>query len=150
MGRTYTSIVYHLVIVTKGRNPTLWKPKRKLLYKYLSGLLEKKRCFVHAINGVEDHVHLVFKLHPGLALANLVKDLKLAAHVFIKDHREDFLAFEGWQLGYAAFTCDERSIAGLIAYVNNQEEHHRSRTSLLELELLLHHYDIEYDPKYFE
>jgi hypothetical protein len=42
-------------------------------------------------------------LHPSAALADLVKDIKLASSDYIKNEKL-FSNFNGWQDGYAAFT----------------------------------------------
>ena len=39
------------------------------------------------MNGVEDHIHIVTHLHPATALADLVKDVKIASAGFIKTNR---------------------------------------------------------------
>ena len=100
---TYTQILYQLVFSTKHRNPTLLKENRRDLYKCIWGILNNKNCMVYQIGGVEDHTHIVFDLHPSIALSNLVKDIKLGATSFIKE-KEIFPDFEGWQDGYGAFT----------------------------------------------
>ena len=42
-------------------------------------------------------------VHPSVALADLVKDIKVASSGYIKE--KDLLPdFDGWQDGYAAFT----------------------------------------------
>ena len=81
----YTQIIYQVVFATKYRRKVLTKPNRDNLIGYFYGLFKKKKCFVHAINGVSDHFHFVFALHPTVALSDLVKDLKLSSHYRIKD-----------------------------------------------------------------
>ena len=75
---TYTRIRYHLVFATKDHRSVLSDPRRSELYKYISGIIKNKGCQVVTINGVSDHLHLLFSLHPAVALANLVKDIKVA------------------------------------------------------------------------
>ena len=100
------------------------KPNRDQLYKYIWGILQNTRCHLYRINGVEDHLHIVTHLHPSVALADLIKDIKIASSLFIK---EQFLFpdFVSWQEGYGAFTYSIKEKDRLINYVKNQEEHHK-------------------------
>ena len=145
---TYTQILYQLVFSTKHRIPTLLKENRRDLYGCMYGILKNKNCFVHQIGGVEDHTHIVFSLHPSIALANLVKDIKLGATSFIKE-KGIFPDFVGWQDGYGAFTYSIEAKEALIAYAKNQEEHHKTQSSFDEMKQMLHEFKIDFDEKYF-
>jgi REP element-mobilizing transposase RayT len=102
---------------------------------------------LYRINAVEDHVHIVSHLHPTVALASLVKDIKIASSPFIKD-KALFKHFVGWQEGYGAFTYSFRDKGKLIEYVKNKEEHHKKITFREEYITLLKEHGIEYDEKY--
>lgn len=144
---TYTQILYQIVWSTKNRKPSLTKNYRIQLFQYIWGLLKKKRCHLYRINGVEDHLHIVTHVHPSIALASLVKDIKLAASSHIKEESL-FDDFDGWQSGYAAFTYSIDAKDNLIEYVKRQEEHHRKITFEEELRELLKEHHIPYDEKY--
>lgn len=146
---TYTQILYQIVFGTKGRKPTLIKENRPALFKYIAGILKNKKCHLYRINGVEDHLHIVTHLHPSVALASLIKDIKIASSGFIKSNGL-FPDFTSWQVGYSAFTYSIEAKNNLIEYVKNQEEHHKAKTYREELiELFLKH-EIEFDEKYLE
>ncbi len=111
--------------------------------------MKNKRCHLYRINGVEDHIHIVFALHPSVALASLVKDIKLSATAYIKK-TGIFPDFGGWQEGYGAFTYAVKAKSNLIRYVMNQEEHHRKKSSLTEYISLLEANQVEYDKQFLE
>jgi putative transposase len=96
---------------------------------------------------MEDHVHILSHLHPSIALASLVKDLKIASSLFIKSNGL-FTNFAGWQEGYGAFTYSFKDKDRLINYVRNQEEHHKRITFKDEYMTLLHEHSIEFQEKY--
>jgi putative transposase len=146
---TYTQILYQIVFSTKDRTPVLVKEKRPELFKYIWGLLRKKKCHLYRINGVEDHIHIVTHLHPTVALAALIKDIKVSSSDFIKENNI-FPDFENWQLGYAAFTYSFTAKNHLIEYVKNQEDHHRITTFREELIALLKEHGVEFDEQYLE
>ena len=149
MGNTYTRIIYQVVFSTKHRQPTLWKPRRADLFAYMGQTLKNKKCFVYRVGGVDDHVHLVFALHPTVALSDLVKDIKLAASDWMKNNPTFFPAFDYWQGGYGAFTYTKEALPNLIRYVDNQEAHHDTESSRDELRRLLTEHGIEIDDRYF-
>jgi putative transposase len=144
---TYTQILYQIVFSTKYRDPTMIKKDRPLLFESISGVLKEKDCHLYQVNGVEDHLHIVTHLHPSVALADLVKDIKLSAWDLIK-RNDMFPSFSGWQDGYGAFTYAVDAKDRLIEYVINQETHHRSELFIDEYKALLKEHKIEFDEKY--
>jgi REP element-mobilizing transposase RayT len=144
---TYTQILYQIVFSTKYRAHSLIKEHRAELFQHMWGLLKNKRCHLYRINGVEDHLHILTHLHPSIALADLVKDLKLSSSKLIKETNL-FPQFNGWQDGYGAFTYSIGAKNNLIQYIKNQEEHHKTKTFLDEYIELLKEHDIEFDEKY--
>lgn len=144
---TYTQILYQIVFSTKQREQTLNAEQRPELFKYIWGILQSKKCHLYQIGGVSDHLHIVSHLHPNVALSNLVKDIKLASTTHIKT-KNIFPQFNGWQDGYGAFTYSIKEKEQLIAYVKNQEEHHKKKTFKEEYIELLHEHGIEFNEKY--
>jgi putative transposase len=90
---------------------------------------------------------LCYIFNPTIALASLIKDIKLASSGFIKD-KSLFKNFTGWQDGYGAFTYSFKDKDRLIEYVKNQEEHHQKVTFKEEYIALLKEHEIEFDEKY--
>ncbi|MBV6440220.1 MAG: IS200/IS605 family transposase [Haliscomenobacteraceae bacterium CHB4] len=146
---TYTQLLYQIVFSTKYRKPALDKENRPALFQYIWGLLDNKKCHLYRINGIEDHIHIVTHIHPTVALAFLVKDIKIASSGYIKENGL-FPDFEDWQIGYGAFTYSIEAKKNLIEYVKNQEEHHRVKTYREELMELLREHKIKFDEKYLE
>lgn len=146
---TYTQILYQIVFSTKRRKPALARENRPELFKYIWGLLKNKKCHLYRINGVEDHIHIVTHIHPTVAPAFLVKDIKIASSGYIKEN-DFFPDFEEWQDGYGAFTYSYKEKDTLIEYVKNQEEHHKTKTYREELIELLQEHGVAFDEKYLE
>jgi len=145
---TYTQILYQIVFSTWNHEHTLNDENRQELFKYIWGILNKKRCHLYRIGGITDHIHIVTHIHPSVSLANLVKDIKLAGTEFIKSENL-FPNFSGWQDGYGAFTYSIGDKDRLIKYVKNQKEHHIIKTFKEEFIDLLKDHGIEFNKKYF-
>jgi len=144
---TYTQILYQIVFSTKDRHLTMIDSGQERLYRFIWGILQNKNCHLYRINGVEDHIHILTHLHPSVALAELVKDIKLAASEFIKEEKL-FPLFSGWQDGYGGFTYSISAKDNLIEYVKNQKEHHKTVSSRDEYISLLKEHGIDFDEKY--
>lgn len=144
---TYTQILYQLVFTTKDRLNTMCESSQDQLYRYISGLLKNKNCHLYQINGVEDHIHIVTHIHPMIAPALLIKDIKLATSSFI-DKEKIFPKFKGWQDGYGAFTYSYSEKDKLIEYVKNQKEHHKKNDFREEYISILREHGIDFDERF--
>jgi REP element-mobilizing transposase RayT len=135
------------VFSTKNQKKTLVELEREKIHRFIWGVLNNKKCHLYRIGGVEDHIHIVTHVHPMVAVAHLVKDIKIASSIFIK--REKILPeFTGWQNGYGAFTYAVSAKDNLIDYVKTQKEHHKKITFREEYRSLLREHQIEFDEKY--
>ena len=146
---TYAQIIYHIVFSTKHRGTTLLAERRRDLFAYIWGILKKNQCHLYRLNGVADHIHILTSLHPTVALAELVKDIKVASSTWIKTEAV-FPMFDHWQDGYGAFTHSVKDKDALIEYIKNQEEHHRTETFADEYRRFLKDAGIEFDERYLE
>jgi len=117
------------------------------LYKYIWGILKNKKCHLYRIGGVENHLHIITHVHPTIAIAYLVKDIKIASSKYIKTENI-FPNFNGWQDGYGAFTYSISAKDNLIEYVKNQKEHHKRASFKDEYISLLKEHGIEFEEKY--
>jgi len=144
---TYTQILYQIVFGTKDHEMTMIASGQEKLFKYIWGVLKNKNCHLYRIGGVEDHLHIVTHVHPTVAVAYLIKDIKLAASDVIKSEKI-FPYWGGWQDGYGAFTYAISAKDNLIEYVKNQKEHHKKVSFRDEYISLLKEHGIEFDEKF--
>ena len=146
---TFTQIYYHLVFSTKGRERVLIEEHYKEFFRYTWGIVRNNDSHLYRINAVEDHVHILTSVHPSVALADFVKDIKVATSVWIKE-KGLFPGFEAWQEGYGGFTACHADKDQLIEYIKNQQEHHRVKSFAEELREMLVEAGVEFDEKYLD
>lgn len=144
---SYRQIFYQIVFGTKYRESTIEEAHCEELYKYIWGIIKKKNCHLYRINGIEDHIHIFSDLHPSIALADYVKDIKVASSIWMKECGK-FPKFIAWQEKYGAFTYSIKEKDIIINYVKNQKEHHKHETFYDEFKRLLIENGIEFDEKY--
>jgi len=144
---TYTQIFFQIVFGTKNNERTLIESGQENLYKYIWGILKNRKCHLYRIGGVEDHLHIITHVHPTVAVAYLIKDIKIASSVYIKAENI-FPDFNGWQDGYVAFTYSISAKDNLIEYAKNQKEHHQKVSFSDEYISILKEHGIEFNEKY--
>ncbi len=144
---SYRQILYHLTFHTKNSEMVLGNSANDELYKYIWGVLKNNNCKLYRINGVEDHIHIVCDLHPSVALANLMKDIKVSSSVWIKEQKI-YPLFSNWAEGYGAFTLSLKEKDSVIKYVMNQQEHHKTESFREEYIRILKENGVDFDEKY--
>ena len=144
---SYRQIIYHIVFATKYREPILVEAHLPKLYNYIFGVIKQKNCLLYRIGGRPDHIHILTDLHPSIALADFVKDIKLSSSLFMKESGL-FPLFSYWQEGYGAFTHSLKEKARLIHYIKNQREHHLGIDLVDEYKTLLHEHGVPFDERY--
>lgn len=144
---SYRQILYHLTFHTKNSEKVLKNSENDELFKYIWGILKNKRCKLYRINGVEDHIHIVCDLHPSVALANLIKDIKVSTSGWIKN-RNLYPRFSYWAESYGAFTLSIKEKEAVIQYVINQQEHHKKVSFRDEYIQLLRENGLNFDEMY--
>ena len=145
---TYTQILYQVVFGSKDHIPFLTPENENILFGYIAGILKNKSCHSYIVGGAGNHVHIITHLHPAVALASIMKDIKMASHKMILENRKLFLRFPGWQVGYSAFTYHISAKENLIRYVENQREHHKIHSFKDELIRLLKENSVDYNDEY--
>jgi REP element-mobilizing transposase RayT len=148
MSSTYLSLHYHLVFATKNREPIIAPDWRERLHEYLGGTVVGLGGISERVGGVADHVHLLVGLNSTHCLADFMRELKKAGSVWV--HEEIGFAQFAWQEGYAAFTVSATARPAVRRYIENQEEHHRQKSSSDELVKMLAMAGVEYDARYFD
>ena len=147
MADTYTQIYLHVVFAVKGRLNLIDKSHKDELYKYITGIITNAGQKLIAINGMPDHVHLLIGLKPSMNLSDLIRDVKANSSRFINEKRWVLGKFE-WQHGFGAFSYSHSQLNVIIAYIQNQEDHHRTQTFREEYIQLLERFEIDFKSKY--
>jgi putative transposase len=140
-------LTYHVVFSTKYRHPTITDAIQERLYEYIGGTIRAKKGHLIEIGGVADHVHIMVRLSPALAVADVVRDIKANSSKWMNDQPETSQAFE-WQKGYGAFTVSYSQTPSVEKYIQNQPEHHRTRSFQEEYIEFLKRHGIEFRLEY--
>jgi putative transposase len=145
---SYRQLLYHLVFRTKDGLPIIRQDNASHLYSYISGIIKNKNSHLYRINGIENHVHILTDIHPSIAIADFMREIKASSSGWMKNSGY-FPEFKGWSDGYGSFTCSYMDMGRLIDYIRNQQEHHKKKSFDEEYRHLLMESGIQIDEKYF-
>jgi len=143
----YTQLYVQLVFAVKNRDAVLHKAIRQRVFEYMSGILKDLKHKSIIINGVSDHVHILYGENPTKCISDTVHDIKRSSSIFINDEKMCHGRFS-WQDGYGAFTYSRSQLDDIYRYIQNQEEHHKKKTFREEYIQFLQKFEIEYDEQF--
>ena len=147
MSQSFTNLLYHIIFSTKDRRPLITLDYQPRLYSYIGGTIRDLGGSSFGINGMEDHVHVVARLRPDKARADVLRDLKAGASGWMHDVFPSLSDFS-WQRGYGAFTVSQSNLHQVQRYVMNQKAHHQKMSFRDEFLEFLKANEIEFDERY--
>jgi putative transposase len=144
MSHTYFQSIMHVVFSTKDRRNLIPSAMKDRLWSYAAAICQRQKVFVHAVGGMEDHIHLLLQFPAMVSVPKAINALKVNSSGWMADHTGAF----AWQEGYGAFSARKSNIAKVIRYIRSQERHHKKMRYEEEFIALLEKHGIECDPKY--
>lgn len=125
----YSEINFHLTWHTKNSLPMIRERIEERLYHYLTHkILDTPGARLHAIGGIETHIHIAVSLLPNILVSDWVGKLKGSSSHYI-NHEVQPKALQ-WQRGYGIVSFGTKDLQWVVEYIKNQKEHHlRGRTA---------------------
>ena len=151
MSQSLSQIWVHIIFSTKNRYPFLKDLSvRTRTYNYMGAVCANLKCKVIAINGVEDHVHLLISLHKNISISELVEEVKKSSSKWVKSlgNQDNDLSKFYWQSGYGAFSVSQSNLEAVRKYVVNQIKHHAKQGFQDEFREFLIKYAVAYKEEY--
>jgi len=147
MASSFISVYIHFVFSTKERRKLIEKTIRPRLWAYLGGIAKQNKMVALAVGGTDNHAHLLISIPAAISPSKAIQLIKAGSSKWIHDefpHKNEF----AWQVGYSAFSVSPKRVQSVIDYINNQEEHHKTRTFEEEYIVFLKSSGFEYDEKH--
>ena len=147
MPQSLSLVIVHVIFSTKERRPFIEPDTRPKLHAYLATVARNAGCDAYRVGGVADHVHLAIRLSRTITIADLVETLKTSSSKWLKTQSPGLDEFS-WQRGYGCFSVGPSDLDALCAYIDHQEEHHKTRTFQDEFRMFLEKYGVKYEEAY--
>ena len=123
----------HVVWATWRRLPLVDDSVAERLHEMIRKKCVELGCPPVAVGGIADHVHLLVRLHPSVAVARLVGEAK-GISSFLMNHELRPGGSFRWQERYDAITVAPDDLPAVERYVNRQPLHHGTRQLLCDFE----------------
>jgi REP element-mobilizing transposase RayT len=140
MSHSFYKIWLHVIFSTKDRQPLIESSKEKLIFQFMYEELKEQDCSVRIINGMSDHVHLLFLQNPNKSISEIIKQVKGSSSHWINQNKITQLQF-AWQTGYAVYSVSESQLEKTYLYIKNQKTHHQKRSFIVENEEFIKHHN---------
>lgn len=147
MPQSLSKVIIHIIFSTKNRDAWLDREVRPRLHAYVATICHNLNADALCVGGVADHLHIVTTLPRTLSQAEMVETAKKTSSKWIKGLDPKYRGFY-WQRGYGAFSVSPSQLKAVVEYVENQAEHHRTRSFQEEYRGFLHKYGVEFDERY--
>ena len=131
----YSEINLHITWHTKLSNPVITGIIEARLHHFLEHTVRDTKgvIFFHAVDGTEDHIHLVATLPPNLLISDWIGKLKGGSSFYI-NHEIANRKLLDWQDGYGVVSFGTKDLPWVVGYVKNQKKHHARGTTHERLE----------------
>src|SRR5262245_56819690 len=147
MPQSLASVLVHLIFSTKHRQPFIRPEVEPELHPYMATVFRSMASPTVALNGTEDHLHVLFRLSRKKSIAEIVEEIKTSSSKWIKSKGVEYKDFHS-QNGYGAFSIGQSGVDALKKYIARQKEHHRKKTFQEEYRDFMAKYRVEYDERY--
>lgn len=135
MPQSSTLLFVHFIWATWDRAPVITPEWESPLYACIRDKCHELRCESLAIGGIEDHVHILVRMHADIAVSQLAKNMKGASSHLITHEITPRCEFK-WQGGYGALSVSRSHVRQVQGYVRNQKSHHSHEKIWTALEII--------------
>jgi putative transposase len=121
----YWRLFYHAVWTTRGREPLISPEIERAVYGILRDAADRHQLMVHAIGGVEDHVHVALSIPPSISIADAIGKLKGASAYQINRRYSSKLGHTfAWQAEYGITSLSDSPLEAVRNYIKSQRRRH--------------------------
>ena len=113
----------------------------------MSSIIQNNGHKTIIINGMPNHIHLLFGFRPTQSLSQLMQIVKQDSSKWINKNKLVRQRFS-WQQGYGAFSYSKSQLPKVTKYIQNQKKHHAKNNFKDEYLALLKAHQVDYDEKY--
>ncbi len=135
----FTKVWIHVIWLTKNRNKIITRELKPLLLEHIKENSKKKEIFIDSMNCVSDHIHLLISLGREQTISKVIMLIKGESSNWVNKQKIIYGKFE-WQDEYIAISVSESIVSKVREYINNQAEHHKTKSFEEEYNLFIKKY----------
>ncbi|MFH1747645.1 MAG: IS200/IS605 family transposase [Planctomycetota bacterium] len=147
MAHSYTKCLLHCIFSTKERRQLIPTDIQPQLWPYIGGIARMNNFTARIVGGTADHAHALLGLPATLPVSKAVQLVKAGSSKWLSESFPLLHDF-AWQEGYGAFSIGVAQVTDTVRYIENQAEHHRTRSFEEEYRTFLERNEIDFDERY--
>lgn len=122
----FHKLFVHIAWTTRDRAPLIDTTLARFLTQFLRRVGTQERARVLEIGLVNDHVHLLVRLHPCTVIPRLLQRMKGGSAVLGVTPTPGHQGLR-WEKGYSIHSVNPKQLFALRRYLRNQPSHHPER-----------------------
>lgn len=138
----FINIYLHVIWSTKNRSKIIAKGLKPILIQHIKSNAKEKGIFIDNINCTDDHIHLLISPGTDQTISKIVQLIKAESSHWVNKSQVIKGKF-GWQGDYIAISVSKSILDKVRKHIDNQEEHHRIKSFLEELDEFKKKYGFE-------
>ena len=137
---SWVRVYIHLVFSTKNREPFLNSEKlRRQVFQHIKKNADEKDIWLDCVNGWQEHAHCLISLGKEQTISKVAQLIKGESSFWINQSKLTENKFV-WQDDFWAVGVSESHLEAVRNYIHNQEEHHRKKTFIDEVNEFMEKY----------
>ena len=80
MANTFSQIYLQFVFAVKARRSLIPRENKEELHKYMTGLVQNRKCKMLAVHCMPDHCHLFVGYKPTVFMPDFIKEIKVESN----------------------------------------------------------------------
>ena len=133
MSKVHYELFFHFTWHTKNDINCIDVILEQFLYPCIGQKCKQEGYHLLAVNGTENHLHVLLSLRPNHLLSNVANMLKGSSSHDTNNHFQSNKTLY-WQSGYGVLTVSHCMVPKIIEYINNQKIHHKKGDIVQEYE----------------
>jgi REP element-mobilizing transposase RayT len=129
----YWRLFYHFVWGTKKGELFIEREWENSLHNVIVAKSAELEALVHAVGGIDNHIHLVVSVPPKTALSTFIGQVKGNSSHWVNHELHPGYYF-AWQAEYGVVSFGGKQLDMVVRYVHNQRKHHAEGTLIPMLE----------------
>ena len=133
MSKVHYELFYHFTWHTKDNANCIDDEVERFLFPCIGQKCKQEGYHLLAINGTENHIHVLLSLRPNQVLSDIANVLKGSSSHDVNKHFQDKKNLY-WQNGYGVLTISKGAVPKIKEYILSQKDHHKNGKIVQEFE----------------
>jgi putative transposase len=118
-------LFYHVVWTTHRRQPILTGRVEQATHAAIRNIAERHGYIIHAVGGVDDHVHVAVSIPPAISVSTAVGRLKGGSSKLVNERPDIPMEMNlQWQTEFSVTSFSNADLDAVRRYIDNQRTRH--------------------------